>query len=323
MSNNVKEMGIAVTEETTRETLIALMQETGLPEPAIKLGSISHIDFYTNFFGSWRNNELQEGEEWYNVLQELAHKDDRRKSRMQGFTFERPLIEGLAERGITSLPHLDWLTAAKTPDRLPRPFNGEYTPLPLDKLCEDYFEVMITPIDPRVREIEYLNHDMSISEKSGSDSLEQLFASIHKEVIGDSTLPFEGRPRAPFKGRPTYLKTYDMDYVDDVVRGKCGEGRESIYTIRFHIDITKLLALRDIYSDPEASQLCRVAEFGNTFMVYGGIPIFAISSFHIGRWLNEKTRFLWLQYIHYSNYFSYCAAHKQYNPTYSNIWNKS
>lgn len=237
-------------------------------------GPISHIDFETYHPG--------EEETKYSVIQVYAHETCKEMARKVGFEQIRPLYQALIERGIVD-PKQITNSCGETIEREARLEAGETS---LEELCKGYSEVIFNPVNP---EAKYICHDVGLtniwlSETDNPEArLRRLFnAILNHGVIGD----VQGYP----SGRQTYLKKHEIDEVQSEFEldygGICGDG--SPYTLRFHVDVRKLLQLRDLYHDPEniwtSSADGDNPEYLRTFMVFGGIPVCAIHSIDAYTW---------------------------------------
>ncbi len=94
-----------------------------------------------------------------------------------------------------------------------------------------------------------------------------------------------GKPTTDPRIRPTYLKTYALDgcSVRGSYDGEMVGDAGGLYVIRFHIDTAKLLEVRDLYADPENlwSSENPSPEYGNTFILFGGIPVNAVRQWNV------------------------------------------
>ena len=267
---------VSRTKKITQTTLTSLLKnrECAEAEP-VRPGKFSHVD-----------HELEKTDIMNLYLfDSFSHRSSFNLALAVGLEQTEPLYDALQKRGIRTTREL--YNAFKTTKLGPMSPTPERTihdfvnmNLSLAVLCAGYHEIIFNPIN--VSE-SFLNHDVGLFLRGdGFSKLRQLFDSITKAgIIGSKGFGLGDWP--------VYLKTDAMDQ-DGTYDDTCGNYGN--LCIRFRINVTQLLSLRDIYADPEALMACEMdisTEYRNTFMVFGGIPISTIHSFVI--WNPKKEQF--------------------------------
>lgn len=107
---------------------------------------------------------------------------------------------------------------------------------------------------------------------------------IRNRVIGDPEFEIFGRLKR-VRGNPTYLKeegTDERSYLggaNEVLAKINGEWVKQLAYWQFHISVPELLKTRTIFFDPEGTYNFR--EYKKTYVVFGGIPIQAMTKAEI------------------------------------------
>ena len=197
------------------------------------------------------------------------HEKNRVRAERVGIVYEQKIIDFVPERSRERIRRL-------IADKLERIRRGDRVNLDFERLkdfdpemysLENNYVVHLTPITQRGR---HLNHDVTLFPDANIlESLDREFFDWFVACLRKGTLynAFEKNNKFAF----TFLKEYESAksaYPDSV------SGHAGLVTVRFHIDVARLLESRNVFTDPEA--LIIPDEYGKTYMVKGGIPINAI-----------------------------------------------
>ena len=211
---------------------------------------------------------------WRTFAEYGFHEDERNRAEKLGFVYEKKFLEvvpsgfllamktklnAYTEELEYAIKTCQWSSLKKSLERTLRNINE----------LENLHWVHLAPVIPNEP---VLNHDKAMFPFDPNLRLDYaLFASFIEGLE-------KGILRAPgaedWRSQFMYLKKYESEVdMGDSVYGS-GE-----VMVRFHIDIPGLVQSRNIFFDPEG--FITAKEYGNTFMVKGGIPVSCIDSWSI------------------------------------------
>lgn len=136
------------------------------------------------------------------------------------------------------------------------------------------YDAIFNPINPFQGE---LVHQAPIFSRYHGNVFGDIF--LENKVIGDPNAEVFGRFKR-VRGHPTYLKedgTNAKDYLGNATDFlTIGDSPEKVFASwHFTVSVPELLKTRTIFTDPESTYTPQ--EYGKLYMVFGGIPLQAIT----------------------------------------------